>query len=196
MISASFSDHILKAVEESQAAWAISTYHDNYVFGTTFWRNLRNRIHSSCQTDGSPFSWSPDKSLHAFGIGNFVIRHHRITKVSQVPRNARKAKEMAQQQCSLPFDAKNKSNDSQLQILLAIEATPASGLMGVSVGTIVLESDTDRFIWDERLSVILSDTPSAGFDNDIYSLNSTESDEVELPVQIVTRRKKQDKVEE
>lgn len=141
------------AVETCNRAYMDDEYNDNWTFGTQLWRNLWNRIYEAALSDDNPIEICHGDHMYAFRIGPAMLRHHRVNRITSIPRSAKAAKSTADAVQLLLFDEEIYRTDLN-NIILAIAAEPGVGLSEIFIGKLEKVPSSSQYRWAVRVPVL------------------------------------------
>ena len=155
------SEHLVPAIEQAVEVCVRSyredPFNDNWIFGTHLWKNVWNRFATLASLDDCPFERCGKGNEYKLKIGHFVVRHHRIDRVTTIPRAARAAKSAAYVQ-SILFDDEWDHTIEKDNIVIAIDADVNDGLREIFVGELMPYSiESNKYGWAKKVPVFIAE---------------------------------------
>jgi len=142
---------IEKAVEVACRTLALDENNDTWVFGTTLWRNLWNRVKRMAQADDNPFRVFERENAYDFCLGTLRVRHHRVNATTLLPGSGVAAKSYADYN-QFRFDGDGFGAPGFDHAVLAIVAHPVTGLREVFIG--ILGRTASGYHWIQQAPIL------------------------------------------
>ena len=164
-------EYLLPSIQASSEACSDShkvddEFFDNYTYGTSLWKNLWNRILKVIEDPKCPFEKYGKGNEYKLKYKSFILSHHKIDDQTRIPNGAKSSKRSA---CQLsgptqlpPPWPRRKLPIVQDNIIIAIGANHADGLLEVFVGALIATTDYEKgnrskYKWTKEHPVYLAE---------------------------------------